>query len=64
MSLVAKGQTVKSYVIYVWNVNWLWAMNNDFCDMSISNWVSLNNLTIQSRVENSISDSTVNFALA
>ena len=64
MSLVAKGQTVKSYVIYVWNVNWLWAMNNDFCDMSISNWVSLNNLTIQSRVEHSISDSTVNFVLA
>ena len=62
MSLVAKGQTVKSYVIYVWNVNWLWAMNNDFCDMSISNWVSLNNLTIQSRVEDSPSDSTVNLA--
>ena len=63
MSLVAEGWTAKSFVRYVWNVNQLWALNDDLCDMSISNWISLNNWTIQSRVEDSSSDSTVNLAL-
>ena len=39
MSLVAEEWTAKSFVWYVYNVNQLWALNNDLCDVSISDWV-------------------------
>jgi len=31
--LVAEGWTAKSFVRYVLNVNQLWALNNDLCDI-------------------------------